>query len=715
MDFLVHDPLTRFIAQVATIIVVSRLLGVGARWIGQPLVIAEITAGILLGPSLLGWAAPEVYEAVFSKTSLGLLQLVSQLGLVLFMFLVGLELDPSLLRGRAHTSVAISHTSIIVPFALGAVVAPMLHPVLAPEGVDLLPFTLFLGAAMSITAFPVLARILNERRLLRSRIGAITIACAAVDDVTAWCLLAFVVAIARATGMESAVITTAMAIAYIGFMFFAVRPLLRRLAQRVASRDALTQNVVALVLLCLFLSSWATELIGIHALFGAFLFGAVLPKDSGFAHALAEKLEDLVLVVLLPLFFAFSGVRTQIGLVDSASEWAMCGFIVFIACLGKFGGSAIAARLTGIGWREASAIGVLMNTRGLMELIVLNIGLDLGVISPTLFTMMVIMALVTTFMTTPVLQLIYPAERLARELLQAGDSRQEPVIERRFTPLVCVAYDRSGPGLVTLVSAMRPPGPAAGPAYALNLVPPTNRASFYLGRTPEEISDTALTPALARAKQLDLPLKPISFVSTEPAQDICGVASAKGADLVLLGWHKPLIGQSMLAGTVHEVFLAAPCDVGVFIDRGLSRVVRVLVPFMGSMHDHAALALARRLLQGSGASVTILHVKAPGESVGAGAAAADLVHEEGGSRVTLRVIEHASPADAALEESREGYDLLVVGLGREWGLSHRRFGVQPERLMVESPASVLVVCAGPDRISRAASTNEDMKRIEPED
>jgi nucleotide-binding universal stress UspA family protein len=550
---------------------------------------------------------------------------------------------------------------------------------------------------------------------MRSRIGAITIACAAVDDVTAWCLLAFVVATARASGLEGAVLTTAMALAYIGVMFFVVRPLLRRLASRVASREALTQNVVAIVLLCLLLSSWATELIGIHALFGAFLFGAVLPKDGGFGHALAEKLEDLVLVILLPLFFAFSGVRTQIGLVDSSGEWLMCGFIVFIACLGKFGGSAIAARLTGIGWREASAIGVLMNTRGLMELIVLNIGLDLGVISPTLFTMMVIMALVTTFMTTPILQLIYPVERLAREMMKAAESSREPIVDRKFTPLVCVAYDRSGPALVTLVAAMRPPSHDSGPAYALNLVPPTDRASFYLGRTPEEISATSLAPALERAKELDLSLKPISFVSTEPSHDICGVASAKAADLVLLGWHKPLIGQSMLAGTVHEVLEGAPCDVGVFIDRGLSRVERVLVPFIGSMHDHAALALAQRLLHGTGAEITILHVKAPGGSVGAGAAAADLVHQEGGSRVTLRVIEHASPSDAALAESRDGYDLLVVGVGREWGLSHKRFGVQPERLMAESPASVLVVRAGPDRIAGAQATGDDLQRIEPED
>ncbi|MBX7077637.1 MAG: cation:proton antiporter [Nannocystaceae bacterium] len=708
---IIHDPLTRFIAQAVAILLLSRALGLLARRIGQPLVVAEIAAGILLGPSLFGLIAPETYAVVFEPTSLGLLGLVSQLGLILFMFLVGLELDPGLLAGRAHSSVAISHTSIIVPFGLGAAIAPWLHSTLAPEGVSLLPFTLFLGAAMSVTAFPVLARILSERRLVRSRVGAITIACAAVDDVTAWCLLAFVVATARATGASSAVITTLCSAAYVLVMFFLVRPLLGRIAARVGSREALTQNLVAVVLLCLLLSSWTTELLGIHGLFGAFLFGAVLPKQGGLAHALAEKLEDVVLVVLLPLFFAFSGVRTQIGLVDSPQEWLMCGVIVLVACAGKFGGSTIAARVTGMSWRESSAIGVLMNTRGLMELVVLNIGLELGVISPTLFTMMVIMALVTTFVTSPLLQRIYPAEQLAKDLIGAGDSLRVPTPTRRFATLVCVANERSGPGLVTIGEALRGPD-RAEPTYALHLMSPTDRASFFVGQAPEEVSARILAPALERARALSVAIKPISFVSSDPAADICGVAGAKGIDLMLLGWHKPLLGQSLLGGIVHDVLDAAPCDVGVFIDRGLVHVRRVLVPFVGGQHDDAALAVAQRLLVAGAADITVLQVESGTATPGPGVAAVERLREQGGGRVTLRVVEHASPAEAALTESRAQYDLLVVGLGPQWGLAHRRLGVHAERLIDGASCSVLVTHAGPERRARLDPSHDALERGE---
>jgi K+:H+ antiporter len=413
MPALVHDALTRFIAQLVAIVLVSRGLGLFMRRLGQPMVIAEIAAGILLGPSLLGWVYPEVADVLFTPASMSVLQLVSQLGLVLFMFLVGIELDPALLRGRGRSSVIISHSSIIVPFVLGALLAGYLYPRLAEPAVRFTSFALFLGVAMSITAFPVLARILAERGLLRTKVGAMTIACAAVDDVTAWCLLAFVVAAVRTTGIGAAVTTTVLAVGYIVVMWRVVRPLLQRVGARVANGRGLTQNVVAAIMVLLLASSWTTELIGIHALFGAFVFGAVLPKDGGFARALVEKIEDLVLVILLPLFFAYSGVRTQIGLLDAVPDWWMCGVIIAVACAGKFGGGVIPARLTGLPWREAAALGVLINTRGLMELIVLNIGLDLGVISPKLFTMMVIMALITTFMTTPILQWIYPTAQLS--------------------------------------------------------------------------------------------------------------------------------------------------------------------------------------------------------------------------------------------------------------------------------------------------------------
>jgi Kef-type K+ transport system membrane component KefB len=401
MQFL-STPLIVFMTQALVIIAGSRILGLATRWLGQPMVVAEVIAGILLGPSLLGAAAPLVEAAVFPPASFGALNMVSQIGLILFMCVIGLKLDLGLLRGRVRSTVAISHASIVVPFLLGGVLAVVCYRRLAPAHIALTPFALFMGVAMSITAFPVLARILVELRMMHSKCGAIAISCAAVDDVTAWCVLAVVVSIARAGEVGGAIPTIALAALYVAIMVTVVRPCLVRLDARVGI--PLTQEAFAVVLLGVLASSWVTELIGIHALFGAFLFGAIIPRRGELAAALVQKIEDVVVVLLLPLFFAYSGLRTEFGLLDSSTDWLICIVIIMAACAGKFGGSAIAAKLTGLSWREASVIGVLMNTRGLMELIVLNIGLDLGVISTRLFTMMVVMALVTTFMTTPLIE-----------------------------------------------------------------------------------------------------------------------------------------------------------------------------------------------------------------------------------------------------------------------------------------------------------------------
>ncbi|MBN1207211.1 MAG: cation:proton antiporter [Myxococcaceae bacterium] len=679
------------IVQFIVIIGVSRLIGRGARWLGQPMVIAEVVAGIVLGPSLLGWLWPEALGQLFPSSSLPVLKMLSQVGLILFMFLIGLELDPKLLKGRGHSSVAISHTSIIVPFALGTAAALWLYPRLSEPEVPFSSFVLFMGVAMSITAFPVLARILTERRLMHSKVGAITIACAAVDDVTAWCLLAFVVSIVRAASPTQAAWTTLFALLYIAVMLLAVRPFLARMGARVASKDGLTQNVVAGTLLLLLASAWATELIGIHALFGAFMMGAVIPKEGGLAEALAEKLEDVAVVLLLPLFFAYSGLRTQVGLLSTAESWAMCGLIIVIACVGKFGGSAVAARLTGMRWREAGAVGVLMNTRGLMEIIVLNIGLDLGVISPTLFTMMVIMALVTTFITTPLLKWIYPLEELARDRI---DAVPVPALASAppFTVLMCVSHGRVGPGMALLSHALTAGDTKSAQMYALHLIPSTERASFHLKHDPTP-QESALAPLLGRAQHLGMEVRPLSFVSSEPGTDICRTAEAKRADLILLGWHKPLFSRTVLGGTVHEVMQEAGTDVAVLVDRGLKELRRILVPFIGSPHDKTALELAQRLLRHAGAEVTLLHITSPDqppEGAVKRTRVEDLFPEESG-QVRFQVVAHPEPEAAALEESRKGYDLVVVGVGAEWGLESNLFGLHRERIVQDAPTSLLVV------------------------
>ena len=333
--------LTTLLFQIAAIIIASRLLAIVMRRLDQPLVIAEVIAGIALGPSVFGALWPEGMTTLFPQPSFELLKMLSQIGLVLYMFLVGLELDPKLLRGRTHTSILISHTSIVVPFSLGAATGLWMYDSYAAHGVGTTGFVLFLGISMSVTAFPVLARILSERNLMSSQVGAIAIACAAVDDVTAWCLLAFVVAVARAHAVTEALWTTGFALAYIGLMVFVVRPFLRRLAERVGERSGLTPDMMAIILVMLIASASITEVIGIHALFGAFLLGAILPKDGRFAEMLVDKLESVAVVLLLPLFFAFSGLRTQIGLVDGAQDWLVTLGLVIVASVGKFGGSPV--------------------------------------------------------------------------------------------------------------------------------------------------------------------------------------------------------------------------------------------------------------------------------------------------------------------------------------------------------------------------------------
>ncbi|MBX3023631.1 cation:proton antiporter [bacterium] len=392
--------------QIAVIIAVARVLGLAFRALRQPQVIGEVVAGILLGPSLFGWLAPAPAAALFPASAMPFLKLLSEVGIILFMFLIGLELDPALLRQRGRVAAVISLTGIALPFALGAWVAVALYPAHAGPSATAAGFSLFLGAAMAITAFPVLARILMERGLLRTRLGALALTCAAVDDVAGWTLLSLVAAVGAARGGIGVAGVLAQVALYAAAMLGVVRPLLARLAARAVGR--VTPNVLAAMLVLLMLSALATQSIGIHALFGAFLFGVVVPKRDGFARALGATVEDFATVFLLPLYFAYTGLRTQIGLLDGPGEWALVALLIAVAVAGKLGGTLIASRLVGLGWRDAAGLGVLVNTRGLMELIILNLGLDLGLIGPEVFAMMVLMAIATTMMAAPVLAWLYP-------------------------------------------------------------------------------------------------------------------------------------------------------------------------------------------------------------------------------------------------------------------------------------------------------------------
>ncbi|MGZ7041238.1 MAG: cation:proton antiporter domain-containing protein [Thermoanaerobaculia bacterium] len=399
------DVLLDVLLALVVVIIAARICGALCKRIHQPPVIGEVIAGILIGPSLLGRISPAAMTFVLPPKVMPLLAIIAQIGVILFMFLVGLELDTSKLKHRTHATIAISHASILVPFLLGSALALWLYPTLATSDVPFTFFALFVGVSLSVTAFPVLARILTDRGIQSTHMGTIALACAAVDDVTAWCLLAFLVALIKARAAD-AIVTFGLTGLYVAFMLIVARPLIARAVRAQEVRKSISQSAIAVVLVGLLLSTLATEAAGIHAIFGAFLLGAIIPHDSMLARDLNYKLSDLVVVLLLPAFFALTGMRTQIGLVQGASQWMLCGVIVATACIGKFGGSFVAARITGLGTRDSAALGVLMNTRGLMELIVLNLGLDLHILTPTLFAMLVIMAVVTTLATAPALHLI---------------------------------------------------------------------------------------------------------------------------------------------------------------------------------------------------------------------------------------------------------------------------------------------------------------------
>jgi Kef-type K+ transport system membrane component KefB len=394
------SPLLRLLVALVAVILTGRIVSRLFRFIGQPPVIGEVVAGILLGPSFLG----EYSEYVLPRSVAPYLGTVAQLGVILYVFLVGLELNAGRLRERAHATVAIAHAGIVVPFLLGATLAVGLYRDFAPAGVPFTSFALFFGISLSVTAFPVLARILTDRGINHTDLGVLALGCAAAADVTAWCLLALIVGVAQAK-LGGAVVVTVLAMAFVAVMVVVVRPLASRAVWRLET-EPLTPGKAAWVFVAVLLSALATEAIGIHAIFGAFLLGAVIPHDSAVARELTRKLEDVATALLLPAFFAYVGMRTQIGLVSGLGQWLVCGLIILAATAGKFGGTLAAARLMGLDRRTAASLGVLMNTRGLMELIVLNLGLDLGVLSETLFAMMVLMALVTTMATSPVLQLL---------------------------------------------------------------------------------------------------------------------------------------------------------------------------------------------------------------------------------------------------------------------------------------------------------------------
>lgn len=410
-----HQPLALLLIQIITILIMARVFGWICKRIGQPTVIGEVIAGIILGPSFLGTYLPDVSGALFPAKSLPNLNSVSQVGLVVFMFIVGMELDLGSLRKKAVDMLIISHASIVIPFVSGMTLAYFIYNEFAPTGIPFSSFGLFMGIAMSVTALPVLARIVQEKGMSKTKMGMMAISCAAADDITAWCLLSAVIAIVKAGSFTSSLFTIALSVTYVIIMVKLVQPLLKRI-----SRDApLSKQMIGIYLIVLVISSYSTEIIGIHALFGGFMAGLIMPGDMKFREMVIGRLEDLTLLLLLPIFFVFTGLRTEIGLLSTTNLWLLTLAIIGVAIFGKFFGTTVAAKVVGLNWKDSLTIGVLMNTRGLMELIVLNIGYDLGVLTPQVFTMLIIMAIVTTCITGPALIFINKVFKEEKERVPA--------------------------------------------------------------------------------------------------------------------------------------------------------------------------------------------------------------------------------------------------------------------------------------------------------
>lgn len=621
-------PLALLLFQIITIVLVARIFGWIFRKIGQPTVIGEIIAGIALGPSLFGLYFPDMKDVLFPVDSLGNLQMLSQVGLILFMFVIGMELDLKVLKNKANDAVVISHASIVIPFALGIGLAYFIYYQFAPAGVEFLSFALFMGIAMSITAFPVLARIVQERGIHKTRLGTIVITCAAADDITAWCILAVVIAIVKAGSFVSSLYVIGLALMYVLAMLFIVKPFLKRVGDLYGKKDNIKKSVVAIFLLTLIISSYVTEIIGIHALFGAFMMGAIMPDISKFRNVFIEKVEDVSVILLLPLFFVFTGLRTEIGLINEPYLWKVTGCIIAVAVVGKFFGSALAARFVGQNWRDSLTIGALMNTRGLMELVVLNIGYELGVLSPKVFTMMVIMALVTTFMTGPALDIINFIFKAKGDIIPSEIKKNS-----KFKILISFGNNEKGKSLLRLANSLVKGQSETSNITAMHLTMSDEMHAYNI----EEYEKETFEPIIKESKKLNQEITTIFKATGDIEADITDVAFEGKYDLVLVG-----LGKSIFEGTIlgkvlgftsriinpdrlldkftgkEGLFENSPFDertrliisktktpLGVLIDKDLHNVNKVFIGIY-NVGDAFLIDYAQKLIQNNNSHVTIL-------------------------------------------------------------------------------------------------------------
>lgn len=614
------EPAAMLLLQIISILLVSRIFGFLFAKMGQPTVIGEILAGIVLGPSLLGYFYPEAFQALFAPSSLGNLYILSQVGLILFMFTVGMELNVGALKQKISETYVISHASILIPYFLGMLLAYFVYEEFAAKQTDFLSFALFIGISMSITAFPVLARIVQEKGLSKTHLGTMVIASAANDDVTAWCVLAAVIAIAKTGSFVSSLYTIGFSIVYVAVMLLMVRPFLKRIGQIYSNTEVLNKSIVAFLFLVLIVSAYLTQMIGIHALFGAFLAGVVMPPLPNFRKMIVDKIEDVSVTLLLPLFFVFTGLRTQIGLLNTPYLWAICGLFIAVAVAGKFLGGAFTARILGETWRDSLSIGMLMNTRGLMELVVLNIGYEMGILPPPIFVMLVIMALLTTFMTTPGLSIInriFPEKNKEAEFI-----RQQA--QGIFKVLIAVGNPKNGKSMLNVAKTVLDGTKNSLAVHVLHLTPGTDTNPLY----GEQFSVESFKTVKDEATALNIPIDTEYKVTDNIELEIVKNNNHNNFDFLLVGAGVSLSGipffkqttkfnniawlnrflnnvskkqayfypGSLIKDKTRYFIENSNCSVGIFVNRGFTSITSTLV-MIENENDAFLLRYARRLLK----------------------------------------------------------------------------------------------------------------------
>jgi Kef-type K+ transport system membrane component KefB len=698
-----------FLLSVVIVLVVARVLGIVAVRIGQPRVMGEVIAGLVLGPSVLGAISANLQATLFPTDILPALGVAANLGVIFYMFLVGLEVDREQLKGRAAQAAAISNASVAVPMLLGIAVALPLYKLVGPNK-KFVAFALFMGVAMSITAFPVLARILSERRMLKRPVGSLAITCAAIDDVTAWFLIAVATAIAASGSFGAVVRTIGEATAFTLVMVFGVRRVLARMGTAFDEAGRIPTGWFAAIMIGVLLSAFVTEQINIAFIFGGFIMGMVMPRHARLTEEVTRRIEDFVVTLLLPLFFVYTGLKTNVGLLDRPELWLITIALIAIAIVGKLAGAAIAARVSGFDWRASVVIGTLMNTRGLTELIVLNLALSAGAISNVLFAALVLMAIVTTLMTGPLLNLLDPRNDYGADIeddfaeAAARAAREHPELEvPERSILVAPQTDGALGQLIALAEPLARSEPAHELIVARLVAPPRGAGAGVRGgllseNLELERATAAINETLASLAADGVAARGVALTSSNLATDLVHIVGREPVDLVLIEGRRRIVGDGVPLGEVGELLQNAACDVAVLVARANTEVAvgpdsPVLVPFGGAEHDWSALELGSWLASSTGARLRLLGAAGQtdeGRSVTRMLADAGLLAQQAAGIVTEPVV--VNNGREGIIAAAAGAGLLVIGLSDRW---HRE-GLGPTRSEIAkaAPAPVLFVRRG---------------------